>query len=261
VQKRWAYLTDKSEAPWYENDEMWEKMELVMFTESRIAQTPEEVDSLISLLEIQPDEEILDLGCGIGRHSLEFTRRGYGIVGVDRTRIYLERARASAANEELELEFVLEDMRSFRRENSFDIVLSMYTSFGFSGNPEDQMRVLTNIHSSLRNGGRFVLVGRSIGKEVVARTFVPRTWDEHDTCFILREMKIVNDWSTVHLTWHFIEKDGPIHRWEITHWTYSAAELKSMLMRAGFSKVRVYGELDGSAYDNEAKMIVAVATK
>ncbi|MFQ5831277.1 MAG: class I SAM-dependent methyltransferase [Candidatus Thorarchaeota archaeon] len=261
MQRRRVNLTEKSELPWYEDDEMWEIMEPVMFTESRIAQTPEEVDNLVSLLKIQPNEVILDLGCGIGRHSLEFARRGYKIVGVDRTKIYLERARASAAKEELELEFVLEDMLSFLRENSFDIVLSMYTSFGFSEDPKDQMRVLKNIHLSLRNGGRFVLAGHSIAKEVFARTFVPRTWDEHETGFILRERKIVNDWSMAHKTWHFIEKGGRIHRWEITHWIYSAAELKSMLMSAGFSQVQIYGSLDGSAYDNEATLIVAVATK
>ena len=123
-------MTDKSEVPWYEQDEMWEVAASVMFDEACFARTPGEVDGLTSLLDIQPDDRILDLGCGVGRHTLEFARRGHKVVGVDRTKSYLERAKASAANENLDIEFVLEDMRSFRREASFDITLSMFTSFG-----------------------------------------------------------------------------------------------------------------------------------
>jgi SAM-dependent methyltransferase len=252
-------LTDKSETPWYENDEMWKLAEPVMFDETSFTRALGEVDSLISLLEIQPDERILDLGCGVGRHSLEFARRGHEVVGVDRTKCYLERAEERAASENLDIEFVLEDMRLFRRENSFDITLSMLTAFGYFEDPEEQMKVLRNIHFSLRTGGRFVY--QSLGKEVLARIFLSKDWSEHDDGFILYERKAVNDWSMMHNVWHFIERGGKIHRWEFKHWIYSAAEIKSMLMSAGFSQVRVYGDLDGSAYDNEATHIVAVATK
>ena len=41
----------------------------------------------------------------------------------------------------------------------------------------------------------------------------------------------------------------------------SAADLKAMLLAAGFSKVEVYGSLDGKPYDHEAQRLVVVATK
>ncbi|MFX0046000.1 MAG: class I SAM-dependent methyltransferase [Candidatus Hermodarchaeota archaeon] len=252
-------MTDKSKTPWHEDDEMWAVAAPLMFDEARLAQAPREVDSLTSLLAIQPDDRILDLCCGVGRHSLEFARRGHKVVGVDRTEPYLERAKASAANENLDIEFVLEDMRSFRRESTFDVTLSMFTSFGYFEDPEDQMRVLRNIHFSLEPGGRFVY--QSFGKEVLARIFLPKDWEEYDKGFVLYERKAINDWSMMHNKWHFIEREGKIHTWEFQHWIYSAAEMKGMLMDAGFSEARVYGNLDGAAYDNEATMIVAVATK
>ena len=259
MQRRWVGLTDDSETPWHENDEMWELASSAMFDEAKFAQAIEEVDGLTSLLDIQPEEEILDLGCGIGRHSLEFARRGYKVVGVDRTKSFLKRAKASAADENLEIEFVLEDMRSFRRESAFDVTLSMFTSFGYFEDPEDQMRVLRNIHFSLRPGGRFVY--QSFGKEILARIFRPTDWSEYEKGFILYDRKAVNDWSMMHNKWHFIERGGKIRTWEFKHWIYSAAEFKSMLLSAGFSEARVYGNLDGSAYDNEAAFIIAVGTK
>ncbi len=252
-------MTEKSEAPWYENDEMWELVGPLMFDEASIARALGEVEGLISLLEIRPDKRILDLGCGVGRHSLEFARRGHSIVGVDRTKCYLEIAKTHAASENLDIEFVLQDMRAFRRESSFDIALSMQTSFGFFEDPENQMRVLRNIHFSLSHGGRFVY--HSAGKEVLARIFLTKDWRECDEGFILYKRNVANDWSMMHNTWHFIERGGKTHRWEFKHWIYSATEIRNMLTSAGFSEVQIYGNLDGSAYDNEATLIIAVATK
>ena len=249
---------DKREE-WYENEKMWELMEPVMFSEARIAHTPNEVDSIKSLCKIQPDERILDLCCGIGRHSLEFARRGHVVVGVDRTNIYLKKARKTAADENLEIEFVHDDMRTFHRKNQFDVVLSMFTSFSYFEDHEEQMLVLRNIYSSLRVGGRFLL--EMAGKEVLARIFNRQSWSEWPHGFILEEREVLDNWSKMHNKWIFIRNNGDVHRWDVIHWIYSGVEIKEMLEDVGFSDVRVYGALDGRDYDNEATRLVAVATK
>ncbi len=252
-------MTDDSPTAWYEDDKLWEIMEPVMFTEARIAFTTDEVDAIKSLCKIQQDETILDLCCGIGRHSLEFTRRGHKVVGVDRTKLYLERAKETAKMENLNIEFVLDDMRKFHRENSFDIVLNMFTSFSYFEDHGEQMHVLRNIYSSLRAGGRFIL--ESMGKEILARIFLRLSWSEWPHGFLLEEREPIENWSKMHNTWIFIERNGFVHKWNVTHWIYSGTEIKKMLEDVGFSSVRVYGGLDGRNYDNEANRLVVVATK
>ena len=76
--------------PWHEDDSFWETWGPLIFTPQRIADAIEEVTKIIKLLNIQPGSSVLDLGCGIGRHSLELARRGYQVTGVDRTRGYLD---------------------------------------------------------------------------------------------------------------------------------------------------------------------------
>lgn len=252
-------MVEESSVPWYENDKLWELMEPVMFTEARIAHSSNEVDSIKSLCKIAQDESILDLCCGIGRHSLEFARRGHMVVGVDRTRLYLEKAKRSAAEEKLSIEFVLDDMRTFHRNNSFDIILSMFTSFSYFEDHEEQMLVLRNIYSSLRAGGRVIL--ESSSKEILARIFLRQSWSEWPHGFILEEREVIDDWSKMHNKWVFVEKDGTVHRWDVTHWIYSGTEIKKMLEDVGFSDVKVYGGFDGRDYDNEADRLVVVATK
>jgi 2-polyprenyl-3-methyl-5-hydroxy-6-metoxy-1,4-benzoquinol methylase len=45
--------------------------------------TKQEVDFLIDLMELPRQSQILDIGCGVGRHSLELARRGYRPLGID----------------------------------------------------------------------------------------------------------------------------------------------------------------------------------
>jgi len=252
-------MSDESSVPWYEDDRLWAIMEPVLFTEARIAFTTSEVDSIKSLCRIQSDETILDLCCGIGRHSLEFSRRGHRVVGVDRTKRYLERARTSAAEEHLDIEFIEDDMRTFYRKKSFDVILSLFTSFSYFDDHEEQMLVLRNIYTSLRAGGRFIL--ESMGKEILARIFLRYSWSEWPHGFMMEEREAIENWSKMHNKWIFVERDGSVHRWDVTHWLYSGSEIKDMLEKVGFSDVKVYGGLDGRPYDLEAERLVVIGTK
>ncbi|MFX1484511.1 MAG: class I SAM-dependent methyltransferase [Promethearchaeota archaeon] len=245
--------------PWYEDETLWAIMEPVLFTKARIAHSVAQVDSIKSLCKMQQDESVLDLCCGIGRHSLEFARRGHKVVGVDRTRLYLEKAKQKAHEENLRVEFVLDDMRTFYRKRSFDIVLSMFTSFSYFEDHEEQMLVLRNIYSSLRAGGRLLL--DSAGKEILARVFLRQSWSEWPHGFLLEEREAIDNWSRMHNKWIFVERDGTVHRYDVIHWIYSGAEIKEMIEKVGFSDVKIYGGLDGRAYDNEAVRLVVVATK
>ena len=82
--------------PWHEDDTFWETWGPVMFTDQRLADAVEQVENVISLLGIKPGAHVLDLGCGVGRHSLELARRGFQVTGVDRTQRYLEQASQQA---------------------------------------------------------------------------------------------------------------------------------------------------------------------
>jgi SAM-dependent methyltransferase len=173
--------------------------------------------------------------------------------------LYLERAKKSAKDEKLNIEFVLDDMRTFYRKKSFDIILSMFTSFSYFDDHEEQMLVLRNIYTSLRAGGRFIL--ESMAKEILARIFLRYSWSEWPHGFMLEEREAIENWSKMHNKWIFIERNGTVHRWDVIHWIYSGAEIKGMLESVGFSDVKVFGGLDGRDFDNEADRLVVIATK
>lgn len=243
---------------WYDQDAFWEVLGPVLFNPQRQSSTPEEVEKIVRLLQIEGKAKILDLCCGRGRHSLEFSRRAFDVIGVDRTAAYIQAARLEADKLNLPATFVLGDMREYCVPNNFDIIINMFGSFGYFENPDDDQKVVTNMFNSLRPGGRFLI--ETAGKEILARNFQERNWSEEGDTLILSERKIGHPWSHVESRWIILQGTKRVeHRVSVR--SYSAIELSSLLTRCGFPKVRVYGSLDGIDYDQMAQRLVVVGEK
>jgi ubiquinone/menaquinone biosynthesis C-methylase UbiE len=75
----------------------------------------------------------LDLGCGTGDHALPLAKRGYQVVGVDRSAGMLKSARKKAASGQVDGKpnFYHGDIRSFHVEQSFDASLMMFAVLGY----------------------------------------------------------------------------------------------------------------------------------
>lgn len=242
--------------PWHEQDAFWETVAPILFAQRRWSDAPAEVEQIVSLLGIGPGTHILDLCCGVGRHSLELARRGFHVTGVDRTRLYLDRASRQAEAEGLKIEFVQDDMRSFCRPDAFDVVINLFTSFSYFEDPEEDRQVLLNVYRSLKPGGVFLL--EMMGKEILARIFRERDWHEENGVLILEERKLSKNWGWIESRW-IMFKDNNRTELRLSHRLYSAVELTSLLTGCGFTHVDAYGGLAGSAYDHTATRLVIVA--
>jgi SAM-dependent methyltransferase len=172
----------------------------------------------------------------------------------------LEHARRQAGQEGLPVEFVRADMLDFCRRSAFDGALNLFTSFGFFESDEEELRVLSNVFESLRPGGRFII--DILGKEVIARRFQTRSWQStaDGKVLLLEERKIRGGWGSIDNRWLVFNETGR-HEFRFALRVYSGKELESLLLRAGFKEIALYGSLEGAPYDNEATRLVAVARK
>ncbi len=245
--------------PWHEQDAFWQTMASKMFTPAAWQQATVEVNSILSLASVPPGSKVLDLCCGPGRHSLELARRGFVVTGVDRTKAYIEKAQAMAREEGLKsATFVLEDMRSFREPEAFDLVLNLFTSFGYFKDQTEDGRAIRNIFDSLRAGGKLIL--DVLGKEVLAGKFRPHDWTEEDGVLFLEDRVVSDSWSWIETRW--IRIDGAKRtEFTLSHRLYSAAELLGLASQAGFANVRAYGSLQGTPYDTHASRLILLAVK
>lgn len=243
---------------WFEDERFWKETFSFLFPEERFHQAAEEIDRVLKLTEIHSGR-VLDLCCGPGRCALALKRRGFEVTGVDRTAFLLGKARERGLAENLDIEWVQEDMRRFNRPNHYDLLINMFTSFGYFENKDEDRRVLRNMYESLKPGG--VCLIDTMSKEILAKIYQPHIARELPGGSLLVERpEILEDWTRVKCRWVFVHEDRVV-RLKLEHTIYSGQELKERLEAAGFSRLLLYGDLDGRAYGPDAERLVVVARK
>jgi SAM-dependent methyltransferase len=243
---------------WFDDDALWRAVMPVLFDKMRIENASGEVDDMIALAGVRPGSRVLDLCCGIGRHSVQFAKRGFEVTGVDKTRRYLAEARRSARGFNVPVRFVLDDMLHYRKDNFYDLVISYFSSFGYFEKKDDDQEVAENVCASLVRGGKLLL--DIVGKETIARNYQKKNWREEEGFLLLEERIIEKNWTGINTRW-IIVKDRNRTDLNVYHRLYSAIELIDLLKQSGFSDVKVYGDIKGKPYDADATRLIAVAVK
>lgn len=97
---------------------------------------------------------IIDLGCGTGKHAKEFAALGYTVTGVDRSdemiRIAEQRNTSRSAR------FFKGDIRSFRTSERFDVVVSLFHVMSYLTEDKDLQDTFETASMLLESGGVFL---------------------------------------------------------------------------------------------------------
>jgi len=243
---------------WFENESFWKETYNFLFPEKLFIETNTQVESILKLIGFN-GSSILDLCCGPGRCSIVLAKKGFSVTGVDRSPFLLDKAKERAKSEGLSVEWVLEDMRRFIRPESYDLVLNMFTSFGYFDDKKDDVNVLENVLTNLKPGGIFLI--DVMGKERLAKIFQPTMADVlDDGTMVIQRPEIFDDWTRVRNDWIII-KGGQAKTFKFHHTIYSGQELKDHMERVGFESVKLYGDLDGSPYDSNAQRLIITGLK
>ncbi|MEU5369006.1 methyltransferase domain-containing protein [Streptomyces sp. NPDC005951] len=237
---------------WFEDETLWVDFSDVLFSAGRAEEARARVASS-PLLRVPADAAVLDLGCGPGAYAIPLAASGAAVTGVDLSPALLERAKAGAAEAGAELRLVQADMREFIEPDRFDLAISMYTSFGLFADHDENMRVLRNVRASLKPGGRLLI--DLYGKEILARDGgLPHILDVEGGTLIVRGT-IVGDWERFRDDFILVQGDRARTAF-VEHTLYSAFELKSMLVEAGFTDVECFGGFDAEPFDNHARRLI-----
>ncbi len=219
--------------------------------------TPGEVDAIERLLEIRPALSILDLACGQGRHAIELARRGYQVTGLDQSRYLLDVADRRAAAAGVAVRWVEGDMRQpYAVPGGVDVVVNLFTSFGYFADDADDLMVLRAVAGVLRPGGRFLL--EVLNGERIMRTFEAREWIPFGEATVLEQRRLDRDRRRMEVD-RTIIRDGNEEQTSHTLRLYSGRELTVLAKRAGFDVIQLYGGWDGELLAEDSLRVVAVA--
>jgi len=119
--------------------------------------TKGECDFLEKEFEYNKKLQILDIGCGTGRHSIEMSLRGYKMTGIDLSQNQLVKARENAKNSMVKLDFIQMDARNLKFKSEFDCAI-MLCEGGFPLMETDEMNfeILKNASEALKPEGKII---------------------------------------------------------------------------------------------------------
>lgn len=119
--------------------------------------TPGECEFLEKELNFSKQARILDIGCGTGRHTIEMTRRGYNVLGVDLSDSQLSRAREKASALSLDITFQKQDARALPFANEFDLAIMICEgAFPLMETDEMNYQILQGATRALKSNGKFI---------------------------------------------------------------------------------------------------------
>lgn len=201
-----------------------------------------EVEQIMRWLHLSERDLILDLCCGTGRHTISLARQQLHVVGVDLSKTLLSHAVRDA--EDLQIPFVHGDMRRLPFvDQSFTVVLNLFTSFGYFTEDENNEQVLREIARVLKPGGRFLI--DFMNRETVKEKLVPVSERTEEGIHIREVRKIDGDY--VHKQITVTDERGERHYRERVK-MYTREQMESMMNRAGLITEWVAGNFHGETY-------------
>ncbi len=212
---------------------------------------------------------ILDVPCGIGRHSTRLAKMGYRTLGLDLSPAYVARAEELARQEGVADRAIYRvgDMRELARsvredEGPFDVAMNLWTSLGYYGEETDAA-VLRGYRDLVRPGGLMVLY--VVNRDYVVRHFDPQGYETFGDVVHIEDRRLDLDASWMRNRWRFFRKRGDdlegLVAIAVEHRIYSLHELRALFGRSGW---RVEGAFGGYAMDaatSDAPGIVVVGRR
>ena len=238
---------------WYKN---WFGNEyLTVYAHRDQNEARELIELLQKYIDLRSDAYILDLCCGQGRHALTLAKKGYFVVGADLSRTLLEAAKFKATKQN-SARFVQADMRYLPLKKSFDLVLNLFTSFGYFETDQENQAVFNQFRDVLKQDGRFVF--DYLNPEHVVDNLVARQKERVGNLQIDLERYIEGD--RVEKVIRLSRNDHKRVFYESVK-MYRPQEIFDMMDESGLDIQHVFGDYQGTAFTNNSPRLVIIGSR
>jgi len=223
---------------WYE--ELFQDFADKYDRESFTAGTIGEVDFIEREINFNKEALILDIGCGTGRHSIELSRRGYSVTGIDLSASMIEKAKSIALNEGLKIDFQVMDARDFNFGESFDLAIMICEgAFPLMESDEMNFSILQNACKSLKPGGKqiFTTLNGLFPLLHSVKEFMEKGGDQGQLSGITFDLMTFRDHSVYELE----DDHGNKKSLKCNERYYVPSEISWLVKSAGFKKSEIFG--------------------
>jgi len=223
-----------------------------------------EIEHLIYSGAVQPDDRILDLGCGPGLYASRLSKKGVRVTGIDISRRSIDYAVKYAAENSLDITYINGSFFDMNYNGEFSVAMQIYGELDtFSDEKRDLL--LSKVHDALKPDGLFIfdVSTRAQRLKEGARnhwySFKGGLW-RPGRHLILEEGFDYPD-NDVWLDQYIVIDENGIAVYRNWFHDYSLETILDVLNKTGFSIVQVWNDLTGTPYEDGGDWIAVVARK
>ena len=209
------------------------------------------IKNVVSFLKIKKEAKLLDLACGKGRHSIFLNQLGYNVVGADLSKNSINIAKEF---ENDSLYFEEHDMRnSF--QSRFDVILNLFTSFGFFEDDNEDIKILQNIKNGLNLNG--IAIIDFMNSKKVIKNLVPEEIQKIDGITFKLNRYIENGFIVKEINF---DADGEHHTYFEKVKCLDLTKINLYLDSVGFKIKHTFGnyQLDTFNEDTSDRLILVL---
>lgn len=117
------------------------------------------IDELIKNYAVE-SRDVLDLGCGTGKHSLLMAQFGYQVCGIDASQDMLNIANQRKENHDKSISgnlgYICSDIRNMNGNQEYDVIVSLFHVMSYQITEQDIYSVLNTVNNNLKKNGLFI---------------------------------------------------------------------------------------------------------
>ena len=210
------------------------------------------IDNISLYLNFLPNDKILDLACGKGRHSIYLNKKGLFVEGIDLSEESIQYAKQF---ENERLKFSQYDMREVYKIDYFDFILNLFTSFGYFQTDEENQQAIAAMSKALQFEGKIILDFFNTTKVVKTLAHYEEKIIEGITFKISKSIQ--NNFILKDI--HFEDNGKEFHFQERVK-AIPASDFLRYFRNAGLTVARIFGGYDLSEFEEKTsdRMIFVV---
>ena len=245
---------------WYEdffqgiNCEVWENA-------IPSAWTIQEVDFLVSELNLQKGQHILDIPCGFGRHAIELSKRGYVVTGIDISETFITGLTENIHLQGLNIKAIQADILAINLHEKFSGAVCLGNSFGYFN--FDKMKIFVEkVAASLETGSKFIIHSGMIAESILPNFANYKKHNSYTVGNITMDVTNIYHVEDSYMISNLLyTKEGTTEVHSFKHYVFTLGEVKRLLKSCGLHTTATYSSPSKADYNFGDQQVYIVAIK
>ena len=245
---------------WYEdffqgiNCELWEKAIPADVTK-------QEVDFLLSELNLQKGQHILDIPCGFGRHAIELSKNGFNVTGIDISETFIKGLTEKVILEKLNIKAIQADILTVQLNEKFSGAVCLGNSFGYFN--IDRMKLFVEkVSSSLETGSKFIINSGMVAESILPNFLNYSKNNSYTVGNITMDVTNIYNVEDSYMRSNLLyTKEGMVEEHSFKHYVFTLGEVKRLLRLYGLTTIATYSSASKKDYNFGDRQVYIVAKK